>query len=265
MLVATAQSKMTTGAMQPSRPVVSVLPSVNNSGNTTNTSTTTNTVTNNVDNSITNTTNQTISITVNGDGNILSGDVGSNSFAFERTGGDAIDVLSGNSDSTKSDRFRGGGGNDKLTGFRGGDVLFGDAGNDELRGGNGKDVLSGGNGSDRIYGGFGQNTFTGEKDGSRDTLYFKSDKYANNWIYNKADNQDGTKVDLIGPLDSYDQIIVQGVSDSRLTYGSTSANVGGNQVNGIGIFAGGTLEAIYTGGDLSASQLDRMTFGSVFA
>ena len=74
---------------------------------------------------------------------------------FERAGGDAIDVFSGNSNSTKSDIFRGGGGNDKLTGFRGADVLFGNDGNDELRGGNGKDVLSGGNGSDRIYGGFG--------------------------------------------------------------------------------------------------------------
>lgn len=220
--------------------------------------------TNNVDNSVSNSTNQVINITINGNGNTL-GTVGSNSFAFERTGGDADDVLSGNINIAKSDIFRGGGGNEKLIGYRGGDVLLGDDGNDLLHGGIGKDVLSGGNGSDRIYGGFGQNVFTGEKDGSFDQLFSKSDKYAFNHIYNKADNQNGSKVDLIGPLDRTDRITVQGVSDGLLTYRSTSANIGGNQVNGIGIFAGGTLEAIYTGGDLTASQLDQMTFGSMFA
>lgn len=218
----------------------------------------------NTQNTTTYNNNQSFNISVNGSGNTF-GAIGTNSVSFDQVGSSKADTFSGNPNSTKGDMFKGGGGNDKLTGYRGADVLMGDAGDDILRGGNGKDVLSGGAGADVIYGGFGQNTFTGEKDGSRDQLYFKSDKYANNWIYNKANNQDGTKVDLIGPLDNFDQITVQGVSDSLLTYGSTSATVNGNQVNGIGIFAGGTLEAVYTGGNLTAGQLDQMTTGSLFA
>ena len=156
-------------------------------------------------------------------------------------------------------------GDDQLTGFRGADVLVGDAGNDIIRGGNGRDVLTGGAGADQIYGGFGQNTFTGEKDGSLDRLYLKSDQWSYNWIYESAGNQDGNKVDVIGALDTFDRITIQGVSDGLLTYGSTTTTIQGQQVSGLGIFAAGTLEAIYTGNNLSASQLDAMTTGSMLS
>ena len=184
--------------------------------------------------------------------------------AFAHLGNRLDNNFSGDPYSTDIDLFRGGIGDDVLIGYRGGDALFGEGGNDELRGGNGRDILSGGSGSDKLFGGFGQNTFIGESDGQKDSLYCKSDKYLDNWVYGTSDNQDGSKVDLIGSLDSFDRITVQGVNDALLSYGSTTATFGGESISGIGIFAGGTIEAIYTGGDLTANQLDQMTIGIPF-
>ena len=160
-----------------------------------------------------------------------------------------------------NDLFRGGAGNDELTGDRGSDVLLGDAGSDILRAGNGRGVISGGNGADTLYGGFGQNISTGEKDGCLDSIFFKSDQHAWNWIYQSKGNQNGSKVDMIGALDTFDRIYVQGVSSSDLTFQTAKATIQGNEVSGIGIYAQGTLEAIYTGGDLLSTQLRSMTAG----
>lgn len=227
-----------------------------------NSSTVNNTTTNNVDNSISNTVTQNFTITITGDNNSL-GSFGNTT--FQQSGTQGADILTGNSSEAASDVFRGMDGDDQLTGFRGADVLVGDAGNDIIRGGNGRDVLTGGAGADQIYGGFGQNTFTGELDGAVDRLYLQSDQWSYNWVYESAGNQDGNKVDVIGALDTFDRITIQGVSDGLLTYGSTTTTIQGQQVSGIGIFAAGTLEAVYTGNNLSASQLDAMTTGSMLS
>ena len=153
-------------------------------------------------------------------------------------------------------------GNDVLAGIRGSDVILGMQGDDEIRGGNGRDVLSGGVGSDEIYGGFGLNTYNDEKDGDVDEIYFKSDQLAYNYIYDKAGNNPrGQKADKIKRLDSFDQILIQGVETSQLTFKNVSHTNGLGSLVGIGIYASGFLEAVYTGGDLTASQLQSMTIG----
>lgn len=197
-------------------------------------------------------------IVINGNGNII-GDFGNTQFQQSGTSGN--DSIEGDFLEPADDAFRGGGGDDELTGYRGGDLLVGDAGNDILRGGNGRDVLTGGAGTDTLYGGFGQNTFAGEQDGAVDVLYLKSDHLAVNWLTNTSGNQDGSKVDIIGPLDTFDKILVQGVIDSQLSFASTSATIQGQSVSGLGLYADNILEAIYTGNNMTTSQLELVTAG----
>jgi len=161
------------------------------------------------------------------------------------------------------DQLNGGSGDDELTGLRGKDYLIGYEGNDILRAGNGRDVISGGNGADDLYGGFGLNTFTNEIDGAEDWLYLKSDQHAYNYVYGKAGNNAGNqKCDNIMGLDSFDMIFIQGVNDSDLYFGWTTLQSSLGTLEGIGIWAGESLEAIYTGGNLSVDQVVDMTWGA---
>ena len=164
------------------------------------------------------------------------------------------------------DHFYGGGGDDRLIGFRGFDVLYGDDGDDVLQGGNGRDFISGGLGSDLIYGGFGRNTYGNMRDNSVDHIYFRSDQWAENWLYGSAgNNEDGEKTDILHDLDEFDRILLQGVSDDMITVESVSHMFGdGEVVEGIGIFAGEYLEAVYTGKSLDGSELLSMTSGVRF-
>ncbi len=157
-------------------------------------------------------------------------------------------------------------GNDFLRGKLGKDKLFGGAGNDVLKAGNGRDVLTGGEGSDSLYGGFGLNTFAESLDGEIDSLYIKSDQWANNWFYDKAGNSpNGEKADKIEILDAIDKIYIQGVETGTLSFQnvSHSSNLG-ETLDGIGIFASGYLEAVYVGGNLSIAQLNSMTQGILY-
>ena len=173
---------------------------------------------------------------------------------------------SGGADSLKGtilpDQIIGHGGGDDLRGVRGSDTMLGMQGDDIVRGGNGRDVLSGGAGSDEVFGGFGLNTFKDEKDGSVDQIYFKSDQFAYNYIYDKAgNNPSGSKADKIEKLDSIDEIYVQGAATNQLSFSSVNHTNGLGSLDGIGIYVSGYLEAVYTGGDLSAAQLRSMTVG----
>jgi len=161
------------------------------------------------------------------------------------------------------DQFKGGGGDDTLIGFRGFDTLEGDEGDDVLRAGNGRDFLVGGLGSDVIYGGFGRNTYDGMRDGSIDYIFFKSDQWAENWLYGSAgNNQEGEKADVLQNLDSYDRVFLQGVSDEMIDVSPVIHEFGDEQVvEGIGIFAAGYLEAIYTGNELSEFEIMSLTSG----
>ena len=172
-------------------------------------------------------------------------------------------TLIGDSSKVENDIFYGDWGNDILTGFRGSDVLYGQSGDDTIRAGNGRDLISGGRGSDTMYGGFGRNTFKSEDDGDVDSLYLKSDQWAYNWLYGKSGNSpNGEKADIIEGLDLSDSIFIQGVTSRDLSFASTNHTFAdGQSVDGIGIFAQGVLEVVYTGGDLNAQQLQSMTFG----
>ena len=153
-----------------------------------------------------------------------------------------------------ADDISGDSGNDNLRGFRGSDYIDGEGGDDIIGAGNGRDTIWGGLGSDTLFGGFGKNTFYEEDDGSVDKIYFKSDQHAYNYVYGKSGNSpNGEKADTIYELDSFDRIYVQGVSNSQLDFARVS--------EGIGIFAGGTLEATYIGSNLNLSQIASMTSG----
>ena len=161
------------------------------------------------------------------------------------------------------DDFEGGGGDDTLIGFRGFDVLKGLEGDDVLRAGNGRDFVEGGLGSDVIYGGFGRNTYCSEKDGFVDQIFFKSDQWAENWLYGSAgNNRDGEKLDVIQGLDAFDRVFIQGVSNEMISVDHVKYVFNdGEVVEGLGIAADGFLEAVYTGNDMSARELLSLTNG----
>ncbi len=163
-----------------------------------------------------------------------------------------------NADPKEGSIILGGNANDTIRGLASWDVLDGSGGNDLIHGGNGKDVITGSTGEDELHGDFGWNTYRSEKDGYKDLIAIKSDQFLSNWMYGKAGNSpNGEKADFIEGLDTIDQIKIIGVMDSDLTYASTTHR----GVAGIGIYAAGTLEALYTAGDLSISQLSSMTSG----
>ena len=148
---------------------------------------------------------------------------------------------------------------DIIRGLAGFDQLFGKAGDDLIHGGNGRDIIDGGSGSDELHGDFGWNTFEDQIDGSRDLIAIKSDQHLSNFWYGKAGNSpNGEKADFIEGLDAIDEIKIIGVFTSDI---SVVDNVTARGVTGIGIYANGTLEAVYTGGNLSTSQIQNMTTG----
>lgn len=168
-----------------------------------------------------------------------------------------------NSSDTFGSVLQGGKGNDVIKGLAGWDIIDGGAGNDLVHGGNGRDIITGGTGADELWGDFGWNTYKSEKDGSSDLIAIKSDQFLVNWLYGKAgNNPNGEKADIIEGLDSNDQIRIVGVATSDLTF---AAGVTAHGVSGIGIYAKGALEAVYTGVDLSVAQIQGMTTGDASA
>ena len=148
---------------------------------------------------------------------------------------------------------------DIIRGLAGFDQLFGKAGDDLIHGGNGRDIIDGGSGSDELHGDFGWNTFLDQQDGSKDLIAIKSDQHLSNFWYGKAGNSpNGEKADFIEGLDATDEIKIIGVFTPDI---SVVDNVTARGVTGIGIYAKGTLEAVYTGGNLSTSQIQNMTTG----
>ena len=145
-----------------------------------------------------------------------------------------------------------------MRGLAGWDVLYAQGGDDLIHGGNGRDIISGGSGADELHGDFGRNTYLDQADGSIDLIAIKSDQHLVNWWFGTAgNNADGYKADVIERLDAHDQIKIIGAATEDLTFRQASIH----GFSGIGIFADGAIEAIYTGGDLSAQQLQSMTSG----
>ena len=148
---------------------------------------------------------------------------------------------------------------DIIRGLAGFDQLFGNAGADLIHGGNGRDIINGGGGSDELHGDFGWNTFTNQQDAAKDLIAIKSDQHLSNFWYGKAGNSpNGEKADFIEGLDATDEIKIIGVSTQNLSF---KDGVTARGVSGIGIYAKGALEAVYTGGNLSLGQISQMTSG----
>lgn len=149
--------------------------------------------------------------------------------------------------------------NDVVRGLGGWDILSGSDGNDLVHGGNGRDIISGNRGSDELHGDFGLNTYLSEIDGSVDLIAIKSDQFLSNWWYGKAGNSpNGEKADIIEGLDANDQIKIIGVATSDLTFRDSITHRG---LTGVGIYAKGVLEALYTGSNLNAYQISNITSG----
>lgn len=152
-------------------------------------------------------------------------------------------------------------GNDILWGRAGWDILDGGAGDDNIHGGNGRDILTGGLGKDQLHGDFGWNTFTSCIDGVSDLIAVKSDQLLYNPLLNSSgNNSDGSKCDIIEDLDTTDLIKIIGTKTQDLSF-NTEASAHG--VSGIGIYAQGALEALYTGSNLSVEQITKMTSGDL--
>ena len=184
---------------------------------------------------------------------------------------DIINGLGGNDEiysSDGNDEVTGGNNQDKLFlgsgddfghGNHGKDYLDGDSGNDVLRGGHGHDEIYGGSGSDWIWGGVGRNTIdAGLNDGNEDKIFVPDDQVQNTQFGNPG----GANADILNNIGSEDRIFIHGsgISDSSLTYEATSHN----GMNGIGIYANGTLEALVTG-SFNISQISTITSAGFFA
>ena len=135
------------------------------------------------------------------------------------------------------------------------DELIGGAGSDLLRGELGNDLLTGGGGSDELWGGAGSNQFFSTADGALDRILISRDG-SNNARRNRG------SVDEIAALGSEDQVGILGATTRRLRFSPTSINsTSYGQLEGVGIFVGKRLEAVYTGGDLSLAKLRDLTVG----
>ena len=149
--------------------------------------------------------------------------------------------------------------NDIVRGLAGFDQLFGKDGDDLIHGGNGRDIIDGGKGSDELHGDFGWNTYKDQRDGSKDLIAIKSDQYlVNPWDGQAGNNPNGEKADFIEALDSDDEIKIVGVATENLEF---KEGVTARGVTGIGIYAGGSLEAVYTGKNLGLGDITQMTTG----
>jgi len=143
----------------------------------------------------------------------------------------------------------------RLIGTAVSDTLIGGDGPDLLRGELGNDEITGGGGADELWGGLGSNQFFSAADGALDRLLISRDGSTNA-------RRNRNSVDEIAALGAEDQVGILGASTRRLRFTPTSiTSKAYGQLDGLGIYVGKRLEAIYTGGDLSRSELQDLTVG----
>mgnify|MGYP006269206509 CR=1 FL=1 len=157
----------------------------------------------------------------------------------------------------------GGDGKDTLWGRAGWDLIDGRGGADLIRAGNGRDIITGGSGSDEMHGDFGWNTYTSSDDNYSDLIVVKSDQYLLNPLFGASgNNSDSSKCDIIEELDEAGKIKILGVSTEDLCF---AEGVIAHDILGIGIYAKESLEALYTGNNLTIDQIMEMTTGDLNA
>jgi Ca2+-binding RTX toxin-like protein len=126
------------------------------------------------------------------------------------------------------DLVHGAAGNDRLIGFTGDDRLFGGNGNDRVQGDAGDDALSGGEGNDTLLGGAGIDRLQGfagddllRGGAGRDILTGGSGN--DQFVFGSIAELGDVVTDLNGG-GSFDQIVLQGSSFSRLAVGTLGQN-----------------------------------------
>ena len=143
----------------------------------------------------------------------------------------------------------------RLIGTIGDDVLTGGSSSDLLKGELGNDRLIGGGGADELWGGLGSNSFSSAPDGAADWILITRDGLG------KSSRNVGT-VDVITDLGAEDKVGILGARTANLRFAAVSlATAAYGDFHGTGIFVGKSLEAIYTGTDLGASQLASICVG----
>ena len=141
-----------------------------------------------------------------------------------------------------------------------GDVLIGGFGDDLLRGGPGADELIGMAGADRLFGGLGANRFDSIADGKADWIAIQPDGVLSRQARRKP--WPGESVDIISEMGAEDLVGIQGVETSALVFRKVKlVDSPYGDLRGLGIFANGRLEAVYTGMALSIWQLRARTVG----
>lgn len=143
----------------------------------------------------------------------------------------------------------------KLIGTPDDDVLTGGLGSDFIDAESGNDVLIGGGGMDELVGGLGANKFVSIDDEFSSRLLISRDG-SKQLIRNQS------TVDEISSLGMEDQIGVVGASTRQLRFLPTLINSNFyGRLDGVGIYVGKRLEAVYTGGDLTVAEIKKLTVG----
>ena len=90
------------------------------------------------------------------------------------------------------------------------------------------------------------------KDNARDLIVIKPDNPLGEYLNESKKQRLGTeKVDLITELDVFDEIKVLGVPSKKISITYSTAH----GLEGLGIYASGTLEALYIGEELTSDQV----------
>ena len=135
------------------------------------------------------------------------------------------------------------------------DRLIGTVLADRLTGGPGDEFFRGLTGADLLRGGRGCNWYDSPPDGAQDSILVSRDRPAS---LKKA----GRTVDVITAIGSEDRLAILGVRTSQISVAAvTVRSPAYGRLEGLGVFAAGSLEALYTGTDLSRRQLSQLTIG----
>ena len=133
--------------------------------------------------------------------------------------------------------------------------LIGTAGVDRLTGGPGNDELQGLDGADQLRGGGGSNWYASPADAAQDWILINRDG-------SRRLSRSARTVDVITEIGAEDRIAILGARTRQLAVGRVTLDSPSyGPLEGLGIFASGRLEAVYTGGDLSRAQLSQLTIG----
>jgi len=126
---------------------------------------------------------------------------------------------------------------------------------DRLTGGLADEQLQGLDGPDQLRGGGGSNWYASPADGAQDWLLISRDG-------SRRLSRAARTVDVITEIGAEDRIAILGARRKQLGFGRVALESPSyGPLDGIGIYASGRLEAIYTGGAFNRFELSQLTLG----